>query len=272
MYQLFAPSLRLAKWVDCYWVSNFLQSESLVYTELFVAQYAPNLIFNLSGSYHRNADICTGSVLETLNTSPILFTHPIENRLFGVRLKPAALLAFFEGSAAEWSDAAVLLTDIWGVSVAELEEKLYNATDARTQILCIEDFLAHRICEKRLEMTDLYQNTMTILETSFAQANPIQHLLTELNMTHRTLDRHFQTYLGLSPKKMLRLVRFQSYYGVLHTEASKKIDFFDFSYYDQAHFSKEFKTFCGFSPTNYTNSEYFVQNLQGQHLIQPLPL
>jgi methylphosphotriester-DNA--protein-cysteine methyltransferase len=66
----------------------------------------------------------------------------------------------------------------------------------------------------------------------------------------RQLRRLFDRYIGLGPKMFARIVRFQS---VLHSmlRVPKHVWsdlYFDFGYYDQAHFIREFKHFFGTPP------------------------
>jgi hypothetical protein len=72
-----------------------------------------------------------------------------------------------------------------------------------------------------------------------------------VGLSSRQLRRLFEFYLGDTPKAFSKVVRFQSMLRAkptLETMRKNKI-FYDFGYFDQAHFIKDFKTFYGLPPT-----------------------
>lgn len=72
-----------------------------------------------------------------------------------------------------------------------------------------------------------------------------------VGLSSRQLRRLFTFYLGDTPKAFSKVVRFQSFLSAkpsLETLRNQKI-FYDFGYFDQAHFIKDFKTFYGLPPT-----------------------
>jgi AraC-like DNA-binding protein len=63
----------------------------------------------------------------------------------------------------------------------------------------------------------------------------------------------FKSYLGVTPKRVARIYRFARL--ILSVDALHPVDWSELAhaagYYDQAHFSKEFKDFTGLTPTAY---------------------
>jgi len=72
----------------------------------------------------------------------------------------------------------------------------------------------------------------------------------DVGLSTRQLRRLFEFYLGDSPKAFSKVVRFQNILKSvhLHDALSEKSFFYDFGYYDQSHFIKDFKTFYGLRP------------------------
>jgi AraC-like DNA-binding protein len=62
----------------------------------------------------------------------------------------------------------------------------------------------------------------------------------------------FSEHLGISPKALATILRFQKFYKVLSAMNSDylKNEIYDL-YYDESHFVKEFKRYTGFSPTRF---------------------
>lgn len=80
----------------------------------------------------------------------------------------------------------------------------------------------------------------------------VKELERQTGYTRRYLDLLFKQYVGFCPKVLARIFRFQKFYRKsaegLPFETLKE-DLYTF-YYDQAHFTKEFKRMTGYSPRN----------------------
>lgn len=265
LYQLYSASLKLSAFVDCYWESNF--SGVQVYEELFVAQLNPHIIINLSDTYQRNENTICQSSLDTINTSAIKFTHLSRNQLFGIRFKPAGLTMFTHLGMHELVDSSLSLRDVFGSDSDWYETSMLESTTIQQRIAITERFLWAKIDERNLEKYRFNAAVQERIGNYICQPNFMAEVVESLNTTHRTLDRNFKQFLGLSPKKLHRLIRFQAVFEAVHNTHLKKqvFDFYDFGYYDQAHFGKEFKEFVGMTLQEYLNSPHFVQNLQDNH-------
>lgn len=71
-----------------------------------------------------------------------------------------------------------------------------------------------------------------------------------MGMSLRQLERKFEQLVGLSPKQLARIIRFQSVFrsaGCTPAPAWAEVAL-DCGYYDQAHFIREFKQLSGQSP------------------------
>lgn len=71
--------------------------------------------------------------------------------------------------------------------------------------------------------------------------------------TQRTLERNFNTSLGMSPKAYAKNVRFDSAKKMILADPFVSLtDLAQHSgYFDQAHFVKDFKEFCGCTPSDF---------------------
>lgn len=82
----------------------------------------------------------------------------------------------------------------------------------------------------------------------------IKELEQQTGYSRRYLDLLFAKYVGLSPKALARVLRFHKVYRKWaqgQSYEALKQDYDDY-YYDQAHFTKEFKRITGYSPRAYT--------------------
>ena len=69
----------------------------------------------------------------------------------------------------------------------------------------------------------------------------------------RQLERRFLAAVGLPPKTACRVVRFQSALGRMHGRPRMALSrvALEAGYHDQAHFTREFRTFAGEPPGAY---------------------
>jgi len=65
----------------------------------------------------------------------------------------------------------------------------------------------------------------------------------------RTLERHFQKHYGVTVSEWLRELRLKQAYSVLQTGKSVKEVAFEHGYKQVSHFSREFKSHFGVSPS-----------------------
>lgn len=83
----------------------------------------------------------------------------------------------------------------------------------------------------------------------------ITSIETVLNINKRTLERHFKTKIGISPKVYAQIIRFKSAMNYLQANPNTTwVDLtYNFGYYDQPHMTKYFKDCLNVSPNNIIN-------------------
>lgn len=80
----------------------------------------------------------------------------------------------------------------------------------------------------------------------------VDELAATAGVSARQLERQFAIHVGLSPKRFLRVLRFQQVLAALRDPASTTAGWADVAarhgFYDQAHFINDFKAFTGETP------------------------
>src|ERR1700751_970199 len=100
----------------------------------------------------------------------------------------------------------------------------------------------------------------------------IHELERQTGYSRRYLDRLFQQHVGLSPKRLAEIFRFQRFYRKWAAGVSfdlLKAELYD-HYYDQSHFSREFHRMTGHPPQRFMRD---VPNEFGRRILvrQPAP-
>ena len=81
----------------------------------------------------------------------------------------------------------------------------------------------------------------------------VQQLADDIGISRQLLSRQFAEKIGISPKHFARIIRFNSLHRFLATQPKLRwVDVtYDFGYFDQSHFIKDFHEFMGLLPTEY---------------------
>jgi AraC-like DNA-binding protein len=183
--------------------------------------------------------------------------------VFSIRFAPSGLRRFVNMNIDELTCNAIDVEDLWGKEGRMLEERIMTAPTAISRMKIVEDFLSKRMtaCETRLHAIDYCIRNMVLS----SEPTSIDRLAAEVNLSRRELERKFQNIVGLSPKRFLRITRFQQVLKYLEQNPSKSFTTTAYAngYFDQSHFIKDFKEFTGFSPTQY----FYHRPELAQHLI-----
>jgi AraC-like DNA-binding protein len=129
--------------------------------------------------------------------------------------------------------------------VAETEEKLYQASGDRQCIAIIERFLLTQL--KHREADRLIVEAVKLIYNSKGNLR-VTELNATLNISASPFEKRFRKLVGVSPKKFSSIVRFNTLIENFPVAKSLAEICYDNNFFDQAHFSKEFKRFTGTSP------------------------
>lgn len=217
------------------------------------------LVINLGSNYERYSghsnqiNKITQSHLIGIKSKHAM-VKPTENmRLINIRFKPACLQYFINEDATAHLDKVIDANLLFGSSIHELEEQLHGETNPIRSVECIENFLISKyrpdkktdgICKM---IDSIYRNPAKI---------ELKQLL-EHSSDYKSLERLFQSKLGLNPKFFLRLVQFNYAISNMQLKAEQALTeiAYQSGYFDQSHFNRSFKKFTGMSPKEYLANE-----------------
>ncbi len=143
------------------------------------------------------------------------------------------------------------LEELFGQEALGLLENIAKASSTAQQIQCVAYFLKRRI-RPGLQGNAIFRQAVIRIRATKGEGN-IQALARELNVTYKWLERKFQQYMGVSPKEYARLNRFLHAYFDLQATVGNDLmgTAIRHGFYDQNHFTKEFKQFTHQTPLAY---------------------
>jgi len=184
-------------------------------------------------------------------TRPLEIEPTGKTDIFSVRFHPYGFLPLTSIPIKEMENTAVPLERLFGRDGKDIEEKILNAHSVKERINLIEIFLLNKL--ERLETIDhIVRSTVNTLLTGNEQIS-IDELSDQINVSRRQLERKFYLAVGMSPKKLLKILRLQAALHNLLTKGSSTFTSlaYENDYYDQAHFIKDFKELVGVTPKEF---------------------
>jgi len=131
----------------------------------------------------------------------------------------------------------------------ELLDRLHTHEDWDARFDLLEQALLRRLARARPASREL-RYALTRITTSAGRVD-IADLAAELGRSQKSLIHHFNTQIGLPPKRYARLVRFN--HVVQRIRGGAPDDWAElaasFGYYDQSHLVHDFREFTGLTPT-----------------------
>ena len=170
----------------------------------------------------------------------------------GVELTPKGLYHLFNLSMHEITNRMVSFEELFGPPGARLQTRVGDAEDPQEKITLLQTALMHLLQKNEKEYA-LLDHTLDMLAQTHGMMR-VQELAAHIGYTKRYLDMLFKEHIGVSPKSLASILRFQEVYQGWMQQKSPTFfrNHWSAYYYDQSHFIKEFKRFTGFTPQHYT--------------------
>jgi AraC-like DNA-binding protein len=185
-------------------------------------------------------------------TRRFLVEYPTWVRLVGVHFKPWGVSPFVDLPATELRDRWVPVDAVWQRSLERIRNRLGDTASATATLRVLEDELRSRLSDAPPGGLDLVQHIGGCLETLHG-AVPVGALADAAGVSGNHLAMQFKSHVGVTPKRVARIYRFARL--ILSVDALRPVDWAELAqmagYFDQAHFSREFKEFTGHTPTEY---------------------
>jgi AraC-like DNA-binding protein len=183
----------------------------------------------------------------------------------GAQFKPGGAASFLHRPAAELRDTVVSADAIWGAAALELREQLLEARTPERRFSLLERFLLERLAPSWAAHPAV---ACALAAFQNVSRRPTIAAVTErIGISQTRFTQVVRDAVGLTPKQLRRILRFQEVLGVL--ESGKAVRWIDLAaacgYCDQAHLIHEFRAFSGLTPTAYLA----LRGAQRNHIALP---
>jgi len=259
-FQRFAPSAKLAPYIQSYW---FIQSEqqSINTSEYLHPDGGMSITFNYSDSlkFDDGADV-GGTLFDGAHISSRAMHLKGKFDVVGIRFLPAGARAFLAMPLNELKSELLPSSDIPLLGHEELYQKLADASSYREKTSLIETWLFN-IINPEQAATKAVNASLTILNKHHG-AIAISSMAKQLDVNQRRLERLFNDQVGLTAKEYARNIRIKQARTYLkqHPHLSLADIAYELGFFDQAHFSKQFKQVVGISPKAYATKSQLASS------------
>jgi AraC-like DNA-binding protein len=240
------PAARLTQLIEYYWIVTWDLRGEDPYEQLVVPGPSVHMTFEPDGA--RITGVMTGRFSYWLRGA---------DRVLGVRFRPGGFRPFLGPPVSAITDCTLGLSEIFGAEARSLERKVRQSHDEHDMIAAVDNFLLQRA-----------QATPDRSHIAARAARAVQRIAEDRSMTAvddlarwagvrpRSLQRLFAEYVGVGPKWVIR--RYRIYDALERAATTASVDWVrlatDLGYSDQAHFSREFTSIVGTSPTRYAKN------------------
>jgi AraC-like DNA-binding protein len=162
-------------------------------------------------------------------------------------LSPLGAQRLFGMPMGELARDVVELDDLIGPAAHELAERLAEAPGWAARFDLFERAIAARVLEAPPVAPELEWAWQRLLRSGGVA--PVGELAGELGWSRRHFTTTFREQVGLPPKAVGRILRFERAVERLRAGADLADLALDCGYYDQAHFNRDFREFAGATPT-----------------------
>lgn len=185
------------------------------------------------------------------------FTRVLQDRgrVLGIKFRPGCFHPFRPGPMSTLTDRALTLDDALGRDGLALEAAvLACGDDAAAAAATAEAFLLARLPARDPQAERARDLVALILAEP--ELTRVEQLAARAETSVRSLQRSFGTYVGVSPKWVIR--RYRLHEAIARLDAGRSVDLprlaTELGYFDQAHFIRDFKQLVGRTPAAYARA------------------
>jgi AraC-like DNA-binding protein len=190
-----------------------------------------------------------GSFVAGITDGPVLVGHAGSARCVQVDLTPLGARRLVGMPMSELANQSVPIDDVFGRFGRDLVQRVGDAPDWPTRFALIDDAIRARLAESAPVDSGVAWSLSRI--TASGGAAVIGDLADELGWSHRRLIARYRDAVGLPPKLVARIVRFERLTAALTSDPAA--DWAQMAvgcgYFDQAHLAREVRELADITPT-----------------------
>jgi len=250
-YHEIRPLPPLAKYVECIWTLESDTFSSNAPPERILPDGCVELILNFGAAFEEhsadgNAHRQPTRFLVGQMTGPVLIAPTGEVQLLGIRFHPGGTFPFFRLPMHELTDTWVELGGLSSKLERELTSGVEELPSISQKVAAVQQRLVSQIQAKRIDSLPLALAGKMVARGGVVS---LEELVADSGLSGRQLERRFLQEVGLGPKLLARILRFQQVFrAVERNDVQWAPIAVECGYYDQSHLIRDFQQFARQSP------------------------
>jgi AraC-like DNA-binding protein len=237
------PTVALAPFVESIW---FYESRHAHARESVLPNGRSQLLIDVDPTRPPSA------VLRGASTTVANIETAAMTRMVGVLFRPGGAFTLSAVPGLELQDRGVSLADLGRCDDAMLTDGVLAAPNAEATINVVERWLLARLGTPRLSTQRLELQMIAAAAAQLSMGTSVNAVIERAGASRSRFMRVFAAHLGTTPKQFASLQRFQR---AVRSLADGPCDLAPLAhrcgYFDQAHFTHEFRKFSGRTPSSY---------------------
>lgn len=221
------------------------------------------LIFELDGftrhifdnETHKPIHDFTRVWLAGMHKNYIAISAHENSRMFVVQFHPGGASPFLRLPISDLNDRVVPAETLFGDAIFDLRDRLFNANSDESMFDWTTEFLMDRARFDDSPARALVDDMLAAIRDNAGAR--LRDMIKASAYSQKQAIHLFKTHVGLNPKAYQRVVRFGEILAAI--KEKKTVSWAqiaaDCVYYDQSHFIREFKAFCGYSPRDFLSEQ-----------------
>ena len=248
LYSEFKPQPPLNRFVECFWTleSDVPSSQP----ERILPDGCIELVLNFGARFSQHSGDALAlqprNFLVGQMTGPIMISPGGPVQVLGIRFHPGGTVPFLRLPLHEITDEVVELGSLSSRFESELLRVASESASLAAKISSIESFLTRRAMSHDHDAR-LLMLAARIVDSGGSMS--VDQLAVDAGLSSRQLERRFLREIGLGPKLLGRIIRFQQVFRAVEQGQSAWATLaIECGYYDQAHLIRDFNQFAQQTP------------------------
>ncbi|WP_460499225.1 AraC family transcriptional regulator [Glycomyces tarimensis] len=231
----------LAAYVERFWSVRWDLPEGASYESVVIPHPCVNLSF------------MPGLGAEVHGPGTAVSRHPLtgSGRVLGVKFRPGGFVALTGAESSAFADWTVAARTVFGPAVDHLSTAVVGQ-GVEDAIRAVSVFLAERLPARADPRYELVLRIVSVMLED-RSVTRVDQAAQRFAMSPKSLQRLFQSYLGLGPKWLIRRYRMHDAADRLAQDPAVDLARLaaELGWSDQAHFTHDFKALIGSPPAEY---------------------
>jgi len=173
---------------------------------------------------------------------------------FGIKFKPGGFYPFLKAPVSTLANRVLSAQAVFGAGGESLAQRIANCATVDEMAAVAEALLLQHLPPHDPDVARA--GTLVAMIAGELGITSVDRMVTTAAIDKRALQRLFQKYVGIGPKWVIK--RYRLHEAIARIQDSAPVDWvglaLELGYFDQAHFTRDFRALVGLSPTDYARS------------------